>query len=286
MGKHYVPQFFLQGFARNGRLLVFDKTKAKWFPSQPKSVANEGDLWPDEIESFVTENIEDPAKHAIEKLRNRLQLSQQDRAAMAHYIAFLWKRVPANREQFNGNIPEISERIRAELNLTLKTANQKAVANAYIDKLIAQRPPELWQASIRTGFTLDIPGAITKMQWQVLHTDDQLYLASDNPLFFFRSDGMGQPTSEITLPLGSRSALVGHNRLGGGLFHVDATPCHVKEINRRTVSKATRFIFAEEQLPWMTPFVGKEHKPVKGAFSANRSSTSMEAGRFGSGRDR
>lgn len=273
MGKHYVPQFFLQGFTRHGRFLVFDKTKTKWFPSQPKSVANEGDLWSDEIETFVTENIENPANHAIEQLRNRLQLSPQDREALARYIAFLWKRVPANREQFNGNIPEVSERIRAELNLTLKTANQKAVANAYIDKLIAERPPELWQASIRTGFTRDVPGAITNMQWQVLHTDDQLYLASDNPLFFFRSDGIGQPTSEITLPLGSRSALVGHNRSRGGPLHIDASPCHVKEINRRTVSKAMRFIFAEEQLPWMTPFVEKEHQPDKGAFFSTSSST-------------
>jgi len=273
MGKHYVPQFFLQGFTRHGRFLVFDKTKTKWFPSQPKSVANEGDLWSDEIETFVTENIENPANHAIEQLRNRLQLSPQDREALARYIAFLWKRVPANREQFNGNIPEVSERIRAELNLTLKTANQKAVANAYIDKLIAERPPELWQASIRTGFTRDVPGAITNMQWQVLHTDDQLYLASDNPLFFFRSDGIGQPTSEITLPLGSRSALVGHNRSRGGPLHLDASPCHVKEINRRTVSKAMRFIFAEEQLPWMTPFVEKKHQPDKGAFFSNSSST-------------
>lgn len=269
MGKHYVPQFLLQGFTRNGRFLVFDKTQVKWFPSQPKSVANEGDLWPDETETFVTEKIENPANHAIEQLRNRLPLSQQNREALARYIAFLWKRVPANREQFNRNIPKVGERIRKELNLNLKTTNQNAVANAYIDKLIAERPPELWQTSIRTGFTLDVPGAIADMQWQVLHTDDQLYLASDNPLFFFRLDGMGRPTSEITLPLGSRSALVGYNRSRGGPLHVDANPCHVKEINRRTVSKATRFIFAEEQLAWMTLFVRKEHTPTKGALFSN-----------------
>lgn len=269
MGKHYIPQFLLSGFTRSGRFHVFDKTQAKWFSSQPKSVANEGDLWSDETETFVTEKIENPANHAIEQLRNRRQLSPQDRDALSHYVAFLWKRVPANREQFNQNIPEVGERIREELNRTLTTSSQKAMANAYIDKLIAERPAGLWQASVRAGFTMNVPGVIANMQWQVLHTDNELYLASDNPLFFFRSDGLGKVTSEISLPLGSHSALIGHNKPGECPLHVEANSGHIAEVNRRTVSNATRFIFAEEQSQWLSAFLLTEHAPDRGVLSFN-----------------
>jgi hypothetical protein len=65
MGKHYIPQFLLRGFTHEGRLHVFDKAKVQWFRSQPKSVANERDLWPDEVETFITEEVEGPARDAI-----------------------------------------------------------------------------------------------------------------------------------------------------------------------------------------------------------------------------
>jgi hypothetical protein len=99
MGKHYIPQYLLRGFTSEGKLFVFDKVDARWFSSQPKSVANEADLWPDEIETYITETVEEPARHAIERLRQKQELSEQDRLSLARYIAFLWKRVPVHRQR-------------------------------------------------------------------------------------------------------------------------------------------------------------------------------------------
>lgn len=270
MGKHYIPQFLLRGFTEEGRLFVFDKVHAEWFASQPKSIANEGDLWPDETETFVTETIENPAQHAIEQLRRRHQLTEEDRRVLAQYIAFLWKRVPANREQFLNGLPEVGESIRRDLNRTLK-AEQRIIANKHIDKLIAERPAALWQASIQAGFRRDVPGAIAGMQWQVFHADKPSYFASDNPVFFFRSDGIGRSTSELTLPFSSRAALVGRHASVDRPLHVSAQSFQVKEINRRTVSKATRFVFAQIQQPWMKPFLLKVHEPARGSIFSNRS---------------
>lgn len=269
MGKHYIPQFLLSGFTEEGRLFVFDKVRAQWFASQPKSIANEGDLWPDETENFVTENIENPAQHAIEQLRGRHQLTAPDRHALARYIAFLWKRVPANREQFLNALPEVGERIRRDLNQTLKV-EQRVIANKHIDKLIAERPAALWQASIQAGFRRDVPGAIVGMQWQVIHADEPSFFASDNPVFFFRTDGIGRSTSELTLPFSSRAALVGRYALGDRPLHVSAQSSQVKEINRRTVSKATRFVFAQTKQPWMMPFLLKVHEPARGSIFSDR----------------
>jgi hypothetical protein len=119
MGKHFVPKFYLRGFARSDRLAVFDKTIPRWFYSQPKSVANEIDLWPDELETFVTENIEDPAKEVIERLRNKARVSDDERLRLARYIAFLWKRVPAGRNRVRDYTPAVADQVRDELNVAL-----------------------------------------------------------------------------------------------------------------------------------------------------------------------
>jgi hypothetical protein len=266
MGKHYVPQYLLRGFTHDGKLAVYDKVRAKWFLSQPKSVANEADLWPDDIETFITETVEDPARDAIERLRQKLQLTTQERLALARYIAFLWKRVPAGRERFLNHTPNVAEEIRRDLNSRLASEEQRLKANIYIDKIIQDRPAALWHSSMRTEFKRDVVGAIASMQWTVLHTNDPSYLASDNPVFFFASDGLGRPTSELTIPFSSRATLVGRNSAGNIPLHDNAHPYQIREINRRTVFNATRFIFAEATQPWMASFVTKANAPVRGVL--------------------
>jgi hypothetical protein len=264
MGKHYVPQFLLRGFTDNGKLFVYDKVRALWFSSQPKSVANEADLWPDEIETFITETVEEPARNAIERLRQKLHLTKQERLALARYIAFLWKRVPAGRERFLKHTPDVAEKIRRDLNSQLASEEQRIKSNIYIDKIIAEPPAALWHASMGTEFKGDFAGAVANMHWVVLHTDEPSYLASDNPVFFFAADGLGRPTSELTIPFSSRATLIGRNIAESMPLHVNAQPYQVKEINRRTAFNATRFIFAQTTLPWMTAFVTKNHTPGRG----------------------
>ena len=266
MGKHYVPQLLLRGFTHNGKLDVYDKVRALWFSSQPKSVANEGDLWPDEVETFITETVEEPARNVIERLRQKLQLTEQERLALARYIAFLWKRVPAARERFLNHTPGVAEELRHKLNLELTSEEQRREANIYIDEIIADPPAILWHTSMATEFKLDVVGAIANMHWTVLHTNEPSYLASDNPVFFFGVDGLGRPNSELTIPFSSRAVLVGRNIADNMPLHLNARPYQIREINRRTAFNASRFIFTETTLPWMTHFVTKTHVPTRGSL--------------------
>lgn len=267
MGKHYIPQFLLRGFTHEGALHAFDKARTQWFRSQPKSVANERDLWPDEVETFITEEVEGPARDAIERLRQRESLTEQDRWALARYIAFLWKRVPAGRDRFLNNIPGVAEALRRELIPKLANEELRIKANAYIDKNIADPSAALWHESMRTEFKRDVEGTIARMSWEILHTKEPRYLSSDHPVFFFSTDGIGRPTSELTIAFSSRAALI--CRHGGGNIprHTDAQPRQVREVNKRTVSNATRFIFSETRESWMTDFVEKAHLPARGGLS-------------------
>lgn len=79
MGKHYVPQFLPRGFTHEGRVHVYDKLTTEWLRSQPMPVANERNLCPEEVETFITEQVEQPAQDAIERLRQRDVLTERDR---------------------------------------------------------------------------------------------------------------------------------------------------------------------------------------------------------------
>ena len=266
MGKHYVPQFLLRGFTLEGRVHVFDRLTTEWFRSQPKSVANERNLWPDEVETFITEQVEQPAQNSIERLRQRDVLTERDRLALGRYIAFLWKRVPAGRERFLNNLPKVAEALRRDLIPKLVSKDLRMKANAYIDRAIAEPSTAFWHESMKTEFRRDVAGVIAGMSWEILHTNEPSYLSSDHPVFFFSSDGIGHTTSELTIAFSSRAALVCRYGTVGEFHHKDAQPYQVQEINRRTVHNATRFIFSETADPKVTAFVIDAHTPARGAL--------------------
>lgn len=279
MGKHYVPKFYLRGFAPADRFSIFDKIDQRWFYSQPKSVAHEVDLWPDELETFVTESIEEPAKDVIDRLRNKLSVTEPDRYVLARYIAFLWKRVPAGRDRVRGHTPLVAETVRKELNVELdemaredKTLvslveRRRAEINAYIEQIKLEKPTALWHGSLKVESSLNVGEGIAGMTWQVLHTVEPRYLTSDNPVFFFQNDGVGNVTSELTLPLSSTATLIGIRHSRELPLHGMAKEPLVREINRRTVSNATRYIFSERVEPWMNTFLLKsDHKLIRGLF--------------------
>ena len=84
MGHHYLPQFYLRGFADGNTVWVHDRLERRSFPSQPKSIANENKLYSDEIEQHLANDVEDPAKPATEALRNSQALDSNQRSALAH----------------------------------------------------------------------------------------------------------------------------------------------------------------------------------------------------------
>ncbi|MCE3606571.1 DUF4238 domain-containing protein, partial [Massilia sp. P8910] len=207
MGKHYVPKFYLRGFTQADRFAVFDKEARRWFYSQPKSVANEVDLWPDELEAHVTKNIEEPAKEVIELLRKKAMVTQEERHRLAHYITFLWKRVPAGRKRVRDYTPAVADQVKDELNIALDelvredgtvvelVEQRRTEIASYIEKIKLERPASIWHGSLTVESEIGVGQGIAGMNWTVLHTSEPRYFASDNPVFFFQNDGVGNVTS-------------------------------------------------------------------------------------------
>jgi hypothetical protein len=93
MGKHYIPQFYLRGFCTGNAIQAYDRSEGRHFGSQRKSVENETAMYPQKVEDYLAQQIEDPAKPAIESIREHKPISEPDRSALANCIIAMWKRV-------------------------------------------------------------------------------------------------------------------------------------------------------------------------------------------------
>lgn len=267
MGHHYVPKFYLRGFEQNGTIWTFDKAQRRAFPSQVKSIANETAMYSDELESHLANEIEHPAKSALEKIRSERQLTTHDRLTLARYIVALWKRVPKARLRANHHLPEVADQVESHLQVELDMlaaqdpSNQSKVSalKQHVAEIIARHkqnpPPEVWYRGIRAESNLQLINATLSMNWRFLVSDKEQFLTGDNPVFFFEHEGIGKPTSEITLPLSSSIALWASRSSGPNGQYLKASPSGVREINRRIAHNSLRFVYASRNESWVLPFL-------------------------------
>lgn len=153
MGQHYVPQFYLRGFAEGNTIWVHDKVACRSFASQPKAIANENKIYPDDLEAHLANEIETPANSVIHKTRNREALTEGDRLSLARYVVMLWKRVPEARSRVAARLPEVAASVRQEIHEGLSAAARempdmtavaearKAEVDLVLDRYSQELPP-------------------------------------------------------------------------------------------------------------------------------------------------
>jgi hypothetical protein len=266
MGHHYVPQYYLHGFANNGRMWAHDRVEMRSFLTQPKVVAHESGMYPDEVEQYLANKIENPAQAAIDKVRNLLPLDDSERLALATYIVALWKRVPEGRRRVSVRMPEVAASVKGDIlaqldKLVSDNPGLSALADEKRENVISiislyqeDPPPDIWHMSLQTASTPRVVDSLLSMDWRYLHSKSSSFLASDNPVFFFTHEGIGQPSSELTLPFSSTVALWANRRTNPRVSVVQASPIAVRELNRRAAYNATRFVFSTNNDSWILPF--------------------------------
>lgn len=269
MGHHYVPQFYLRGFESDGRIWAHDRERKTSFQATVKSVANENGMYSEEVESFLANRVETPAISALTKVRRQERISADERSALARYIVFLLKRVPDGRARALQSVPgaadEVHSRIAAELDAAAlsnpdfydRAESLKARVAAAIENQKMSPSPELWYSSFPTEPNARLVEALLSMNWVFMSSSKLPFLTSDNPAFFFKFEGIGNPKSELSLPLSSSTALWATRSAvqSGGFMSV--APVAVREVNRRTAHNCTRFVYSGANESWVLPFVTK-----------------------------
>lgn len=219
MGHHYLPQHYLRGFARGKSIWAHDLQEHRSFRTQIKAVANETALYTEDLEAHLANSVEGPAQSSIDKLRSLEELSSKEREVVARYVIALWKRVPTARKRVAAMVPGVADTIKTEIQQALAKAAEEDpdLANLArsrrdeVESIISrykQHPPDhFWHHSVGTEATPRMILALLEMSWTVLVSQSERFITSDNPVFFFASEGIGSPHSELSVPLSSGVAL-------------------------------------------------------------------------------
>lgn len=272
MGDHYVPQYYLKGFSteEDEALWVYDKLDKRKFRTQAKNIANENRFYSPEVEQYLANVIEGPANSVLKAIREKSSLTDDSKKLLAEYMAVMWKRVPQGKQLFRDTAPAVAQKLSAQYNADLdaiassepdKAAiieKRRAEIDEIITKYSEDPPKDIWLDIIPPERSPRVVAAIRSMTWTfLLFEEAPAFLTCDNPLFYFRSIGVGNPESEITFPISCHITLLATWRSDLPQDYVPVTQQIVKEINRRTASNATRYVYSGYDEDWILPFVLK-----------------------------
>lgn len=100
MGNHFVPQAYLRGFqdpANPDFIWVQSRREQDPRSASIEDVAQSRNFYDPEIEKLLASSVEGPANPVLAKLRAGELPTDQERVALAVYLATMIKRVPKNR---------------------------------------------------------------------------------------------------------------------------------------------------------------------------------------------
>ncbi len=273
MGTHYIPQYYLRGFAQqpDNAIWVYDKQDRRNFCTQIKNVGHESGLYPPAVEEYLANEIEGPANSVLKKIREREQITETDKRILGKYMAIMWKRVPQAQQRLKDMAPKLSQEVFEDIQDTINMLSTQIPSKAgflkhreeeicqILDRYSKDPPKEVWLKTIRPDLTPRVVAAIQAMTWIFLTCDEKpAFLTCDNPVFYFTSIGIGKPESEISFPISSYIMLWATWRrdLLEGRY-VPVSSQIIKEMTRRIASNATRFVYHCRDENWIQPFLKK-----------------------------
>ena len=274
MGKHYVPRFYLKGFTERNEpsfIWAYEKGRKKPFRSNIVNIAQENQIYSDETEKHLTYDVEMPANPIIQKIREHRNITKSDKVILSKYMSVLMRRIPRSREKatewFDQSIGDYYQHIENDLNnlLAENPDKQEIISNRLnelnnIRNTDAITPKETWGKIILENEHSTISQVICDMTWQFLVFDKwPAFLTSDNPVFFFEGMGIGKKYSEISFPISENIVLWATWRADLEEKYVKTKEHIVREINHRTISFATRYIYFSSYEKWITKLANQHN---------------------------
>lgn len=275
MGRHYLPQRYLRHFAVPGEpdmIWMYDKRSGKASKLAIKTVAQSPDFYTDEDEQALAQRIEGPAEAPLNRLRDGQRIDVGQREVVAVYLESMTKRVPSFRRLLLQLIREDGGEALDEIKKDPQRWASQRGLNFSPEQIL--RDVEKWEAGferksislkddlLRGQWTTPLMvRTLLEMTWRITRTDRSAgFLTGDNPMFFHKAYGLRKAEAEITFPLSSCVALNGSwDEPKGALLFGEAEPPLIKEINRRVIASAGRFLFFHKDTDWVWKVANKPH---------------------------
>ena len=241
---------------------MYDKKTRNFVQASVSKVAQEPDFYAQDVESALAEVVERPGNICIGKLLRRERLDNAERTQLSFYMLTMATRGPRQRKKSLSLVPEVLENIIGD-------------TRQEIEAWIRERPEDAEQArtrlkeldSVKEKFSKEIPQQIRdqictpfwsertleclhNMAWHILPAPPSMHFVTcDTPAHFFDGFGLGTPNSEFTFSISRSHALIGEHHHSWGTIFEKPQAQLVKEVNRRILSHAERFVcFRQERM--------------------------------------
>lgn len=274
MGHHFVPQRYLRQFAISDepeQIWMFDKKSQRMSKVAIAKIAQQPHFYNAQTEKQLNEAVERPANLIFDKLVAGHPIDSRERTCVAVYIATMHARVPKHRAEVTEIVPSVAEKILKELAGAISDWAQAGADRQAVERRLAEF--ETVSRDVRgnpvKGAIVDlirspwpsqrVVATIGAMCWRIGRTKNPLFfLASDNPVHFFRGLGIANARSELTFPISDKIALYASWRgeIASTLFF-EAPAQLVKECNRRISHAAERFVFSPRRESWIEALANK-----------------------------
>lgn len=242
---------------------MYDRTSKRWANPAIAKAAQEPDYYPAETEQRLAREVEAPANLVLDALRQGRTIHADQREALTFYLAVMLMRGPQKRRRSNELAPKVLGNVLAELKEEL-AQHRSSETNRRIDELFREmdeidakyrhQMPHHIRSLIEDPWPSDtVVSTIREMTWRVIDVPRwEWLLTTDTPFHYFHSLGLGNPESEFTFAISTDRAIIGswQGPPRTTQYHTGKAKV-VKEINRRLIDTAERFIFSPKQAAWI-----------------------------------
>jgi hypothetical protein len=282
---HHVPQFYQTGFARDGRVWVFDRVIGSYRCDRPRNI---GAITHDysisamdgtkdaRIEQFLAKS-EGAANPILADLRNGKPLTIDEKETFAAYLGYFFLRGPRFQRMVD-NIGEIMVKAFArtafesvddirEMMADVPNFSDNERASMDYEAMFAFVKSEQYSTRTNREFVMSLmmqEGAklqnyFRQMNWMVAHSSKATaFLTTDNPLVIvpgarrpgdpagFRRDGVISEGAIKLFPLGWDACLMMLDH-GDKLFHFEMPADNVRLTNIEVVSRCERLVIGRDE---------------------------------------
>lgn len=281
---HYLPQSYLKGFIDPNNkpyVWIYEKGGDLIKPASVRHIAVHKNYYSFKKEdgttnrhSFETgfEKIESITAPAIKKIINYEDLRGLDRSHVATFLSLSMLRVPSFRDNIKSIIESdykaYSKHLASDENrfedFTKSAKNEVGLSNIELDELRTYVLKGEYKIEVdkdrSLGFILsnifEIAQAIHSLDWNFWVAPNRYkFVTCDNPLFYFNPQrklfdqkgvGFQDRQVELSFPLSKDIAIFASWKLKNGKY-ININENKVKEINRRTIISANRFIYSSKK---------------------------------------
>jgi hypothetical protein len=270
---HFLPEFYLHGFSRDGYLWLYDREKREYRRQAPRNTAVVGQFYTTELEGGETDTlveemlsqIETKAKPIIDSLVAGERLAHPERADLSYFLAFLFARTPKFERETLQIADSMHKRIAKEGIPTVEAAKRILLKSNPTPSITAQSfydfvHKEQFSITGHRNLTLELmisqarkaAKELVFMNWEVVHAPaKRLFITSDSPFGYIVPESLRESDEPIfgilseklfkVIPLSAKIAL----RIGGpgiGFSHVEATRQELGEVNVAVAKECDRFL--------------------------------------------